>query len=229
MNKLSCKIGYWASLSIAFIFIIWLLSYIAISLTSPQFYWINYADYLQYVKNNNQFFQDLARFLMLLFGPLFVVFINSFYELVPPGKKVLVRLGIFFSLAFAILSSLHYFVQLSMVRMNILRGATEGLEHFVQANPYSLSTSIDMLAWTLFLGISSVFMAPAFSGDRIQLVIRYAFMGNAISCLMAGIGYMFKIDIMTFFFINIGVGGALLTITIASSMLFKNLGGLQFD
>jgi hypothetical protein len=40
---------------------------------------------------------------------------------------------------------------------------------------------------------------------------------------------MFKIDIMTFFFINIGVGGALLTISIASSMLFKNLGGLQFD
>jgi len=171
----------------------------------------------------------MARFLMLLFGPLFVVFINSFYEVVPPGKKVLVRLGIFFGLAFAILSSLHYFVQLSMVRMNILQGATNGLEHFVQANPYSLSTSIDMLAWTLFLGISSAFMAPAFVGGKIQLVIRYAFMGNAISCLMAGIGYLFKIDIMTFFFINIGVGGAILTAAIASSLLFRDLGGFMND
>jgi len=229
MNSLSRKIGYWASLSMALIFIIWLFSYIVITLTSPIFYWINFQDYLLYVQNNNQFFQYVAKFFMLLFGPFFVVLLNSFYEVVPDGKKVLVRLGIFFGLAFAILSSLHYFVQLSSVRMNILKGTTDGLEHFVQANPYSISTSIDMLGWTLFLGISSAFMAPAFVGGKIQLTIRYAFMANAVSCLMAGIGYLFRIDIMTFFFINIGVGGSILTMAIASSMLFRNQGRFISD
>jgi len=213
----------------ALIFIIWLFSYIVITLTSPIFYWINFQDYLLYVQNNNQFFQYVAKFFMLLFGPFFVVLLNSFYEVVPDGKKVLVRLGIFFGLAFAILSSLHYFVQLSSVRMNILKGTTDGLEHFIQANPYSISTSIDMLGWTLFLGISSAFMAPAFVGGKIQLTIRYAFMANAVSCLMAGIGYLFRIDIMTFFFINIGVGGSILTMAIASSMLFRNQGRFISD
>jgi len=86
-----------------------------------------------------------------------------------------------------------------------------------------------MLGWTLFLGISSAFMAPAFVGGKIQLTIRYAFMANAVSCLMAGIGYLFRIDIMTFFFINIGVGGSILTMAIASSMLFRNQGRFISD
>jgi hypothetical protein len=208
------------------VFIIWLFSYIVISLSSPIFYWIDFQDYLIYVQDNNQFFQYLAKFFMLLFGPLFFVLLNSFYDIVPEGKKVLVRLGAFFGLGFAILSSLHYFIQLSSVRMNILKGTTVGLEHFVQANPYSVSTAADMLGWTLFLGIASAFMAPAFIGNKVQLTIRYAFIINAVSCLMGGIGYLFRIDIMTFFFINVGIGGSILTIAIASSMLFKSPGSL---
>jgi hypothetical protein len=229
MNNLSCKIGYWASISLVFSFIIWLISFVGIAFTSPLFIWSNLQDYLLYVKNHNQFFQHLARLFMLMFGPLFVVFLSSFYELVPVRKQLHVRLGIYFALAFAILSSLHYFVQLSMVRMNILQKTTAGLESFIQANPYSFSSSINMLGWTLFLGISSAFMAQAFAGSKLQVVIRYAFIGIAVSCLMSGIGYLFRIDIMTFFFINIGVGGALLTLTIASSMLFKSLDKFKKD
>jgi hypothetical protein len=40
---------------------------------------------------------------------------------------------------------------------------------------------------------------------------------------MAGIGYVFQIDVMMFLFINLGVGGAIMTLAIASIRLFKQL------
>ena len=223
MNTLSYKIGYWSAVSLILAFGVWIICFTGIALTSPLFYWTNLQDYLVYEHTHSQFFQNTAKFFMLLFGPLYVLFINSFYEYATDNKKVLVRISLLFATAFAILSSLHYFVQLSAVRLNIMHGQTNGLEHFIQANPNSIMTSIDMLGWTLFLGLSSFFISPVFKGDRLNTVIRYAFIFNGISCVLAGIGFVFQIDILTFIFINMGVGGAIFTITIASGKLFKHL------
>ena len=133
------------------------------------------------------------------------------------------KISIIFALAFAVLTSLHYFVQLSSVRLNIEKGNFEGLEHFVQANPISIITSIDMLGWILFLGLSSFFIFPIFTGNRLNRIIRYSFIINGLSCFIAGIRYIFKIDILTFIFINSGVGGAVITMTISSIKLFRRL------
>ena len=221
MNVLSYKIGFWSAILLALTFIIWIVCFVEIAMTSPLFYWTNLPDYITFFQTNSQTFQNIAKFFMLLFGPIYVVFINSFYDYASDEKKVLVRLSLLFGIAFAVLSSLHYFVQLTSVRLNIEHGQFAGLEHFVQANPNSIMTSIDMLGWTLFLGLSSLFIFPIFTGDRLNKIIRYAFIANGFSCILAGIGYVFQIDLITFLFVNLGVGGAVLTLTIASIKLFK--------
>ena len=109
------------------------------------------------------------------------------------------------------------------MRLNIGKGHFEGMEYFVQANPDSIMTSIDMLGWTLFLGLSSLFIFPVFDGPGPNKVLRYAFLVNGLSCMLAGAGYIFQINILTFLFINLGMGGAMMTITITAVRFFKRL------
>jgi len=220
MNNLSYKIGQWSAISLVICFAIWILSFVGIAVSSPLFYWTKLSDYITHYHSGGHFFQHLAYLFMLLAGPLYLLVINGYYEYAPADKKVLVRISLLFALGFAILSGLHYFVQLSSVRLNLAAGNFEGIELFLQANPTSVMTSIDMLGWTLFLGLSSLFMVPVFKGERANRILAYAFLLNGISGLMAGLGYVFQIDLLTFICINLLCGGALITVSIASIKLF---------
>ncbi len=101
---------------------------------------------------------------MLLFGPAYVLLLCAIYGLAGDEKRVLARVSLCFGVAFAALTGIHYFVQLSAVRLSISRGETQGLEQIVQANPLSAFSAINMLGWTFFLGSSSLFVAPLFKG-----------------------------------------------------------------
>jgi hypothetical protein len=60
---------------------------------------------------------------------------------------------------------MHDFRQITAVRLNVVAGRVEGLEHFVQANPYSILSAINMLGWSVFLGLASLFVGPVFSSE----------------------------------------------------------------
>ena len=80
-----------------------------------------------------------------------------------------------------------------------------------------------MLGWTIFFGLSCIFVAWAFGNTRIERIIKYAFLANGAMMLITAIGYLFDIAIIVFLFMNIGMGVAVLTATIYLSKLFKNI------
>jgi hypothetical protein len=221
MNKLSYRIGQWSATLLLITLAIWILSFAAIAIRSPLFFWSNLSDYMVHYRSTGHFYQHLAYLFMLIAGPAYLLIINSYYEYATDDRRVLVRISLLFALGFTLLSGLHYFVQLSAVRFNLAGEPNEGLELFLQANPHSIMTAIDMLGWTLFLGLSSLFMVPVFSGEKSHRLLRYAFCLNGLSCLMAGVGYVLQIDALTFICINLLTGGALMTISIASVRLFR--------
>jgi hypothetical protein len=124
---------------------------------------------------------------------------------------------------FAVLVGGFYFVQLSAVRLSVLKEQWDGLEQIVQANPYSALSALNMLGWTLFFGLSSLFVAPAFSGGKLARLIRWLFVINGIMCLLGGIGYALEITTLVFFTINFGMGGAVTILTIALCFWFKRV------
>jgi len=222
MNTISTKMGFWSALTLLVTFIIWIVCFVGIATTSPLFIWTNLEAYIEYFRSNDQFFQNLAKFAMLLFGPAYVLLVNSFHDSANVERKTLSRLGLLFGLVFATLSCIHYFVQLSSVRINLEKGITIGMEHFVQANPLSVMTSIDMLGWTLFLGLSAFFTALSVNNDtRLGKWIRGAFYLNATSCFIALVGYLLQVDLLTFLGVNLGVGGAIITVSITSLRYFS--------
>lgn len=94
-----------------------------------------------------------------------------------------------FGVSFVVLlNGIHYFAQLSAVRLNLLAGRSAGLEHFVRGNPYSILSAINMLGWTVFLGLASLFVAPVFSGARLEGMIRSVSLLNGLFCLGGAVG-----------------------------------------
>mgnify|MGYP005855817565 CR=1 FL=1 len=224
MNRVSIRLGFWSALSIVATFLVFTVCFVAIPLTSPLFSWTNLPGYLAYVSNYDQFFQNLARFAMLLFGPLFVLLLSSIHDLAIGEKRILARIGLCFGVIFAALTSTNYFVQLSAVRLSILRGETQGLEQIVQANPLSAISAINVLGWSLFLGLSSLFVAPVFSESRLERIIKLSFLLNGIFCILGGIGYVLDIVVLVFLTLNFGMGGAVLVAAISLCILFRRMG-----
>lgn len=222
-SQLSIRVGFWSALLISVLFLVFTTCFIAIAAKPPLFVWTNLSDFVLFSNGQNQTLQHIARFTMLLFGPAFVVLLQSIYEHAPKPKRILARIAINFGLAFAVLTGINYFIQLSAVRLSLLKGELTGLEQIVQANPISGVAAINMLGWTLFLGLSSLFIAPVFTGSNLEKAISIAFIVNGLCCLFGGIGYIFDNIPLIFFTINIGMGGAVLTAAILLCVFYRKL------
>jgi hypothetical protein len=223
MKSLSIKLGYWASLICISTFVVWTICFVAIFKINPIFQWTNLADYITYTSNYNQSFKYLAQFTMLLFAPAFLIMLHSIDDYASEDKKILSRISVSFATIFAACISIHYFVQVSSVRLSIAKGQIAGLEQFIQSNPISGIAGINMVGWTFFFSLSCLFIAPIFTGSRLNKVIKYAFISNGIICILGGIGYVFDNIILILLTLNFGMGAATLTATIALLIFFRRL------
>jgi hypothetical protein len=223
MNRLSVQIGFWSALICALAFLAFAICFVAVFATSPLFFWTDLSDYVAYIQENGQFWANLARLCMLIFAPAFVILLAAIHDYTDDGKKVLSRISQSFGILFAAMIGIHYFIQLTAVRLSIQQGQLTGMEQIVQANPLSAVSAINMLGITLFLGLASIFLVPIFSGGRTERVIRYAFLVNGIFCLIGFLSYILQINGLLFLTINFGMGGAVTVATIALAILFRGM------
>ncbi|HOS15576.1 MAG TPA: hypothetical protein PKX15_00915 [Bacteroidales bacterium] len=216
MNKIILNTGLWSAIICLTAFIVWIISFTGIAIQSPLFYWTNMEDYIDYINSNSQFFQYLAKSFMIIFSLAYMILTIVFYEFITTERKILAKIAIVFSIMFALVSSIHYFVQISSVRFAIAENEYSGLEHFLQSNPISFLSSVNVLGWTLFLGLSTLFMYLGFISTSGAKGIRLGLLISAISGIFGGIGHLFQIDILTFVCLNLGIGLAFFIITISS-------------
>lgn len=219
MTTLSNRLGFWSATAGTALFLLFTVCFIAIAANPPLFIWTNLADYLEYTRSHNQLFKYLAQSAMLLFGPVFLVLLHAIHEDAPAEKKLLSRIATSFGLGFAVLTGIHYFLQLSIVRQSELSGTLDGIGQFLQANPHAAILAIDMLGWTLFLGLATLFAVPLFPGKGLQKTIRYALLINACCCLLGGVGFVLELVPLVFLTINLGMGGAM-TVAMAGLMVY---------
>jgi hypothetical protein len=223
MNRLSIQLGFWSALLSALMFGVYTVAFAAILTVSPLFLWTNFADYVEYTGLYHTFWPELGRLSMLLFSLLFVVLLASLEDYARAEEKILARISRSFALGLAVLAGSFYFVQISAVRINFQHGDLAGLEQVIQANPYSAFAALNMMGWTFFFGLSSLFVAPIFHGGGLARMIRWAFLVNGISCLLGAVGYIFEIVALIFLTINLIMGGAILVVSVGLAVLFRRL------
>lgn len=220
-SQLTLRLGFWAATVCAAAFVLFTVCFVLLVVVQPLFIWQDMAGYLDFAQTNSQLLPHVARLCALVFALGFVVLLHAVVDAAPADKRVWAHLSLSFGLGFAVLVGINYFVQLTAVRLTILHEQTTGLEQVVQANPYSAVAAINLLGWTLFLGLSSLFAAPLFAGSRLACRIRWLFIANGGFCLTAALAYAFDWLILLFLTINIGMGGATTTLVILLALFFR--------
>jgi hypothetical protein len=202
MNKFNSVslLGYWSSILFASTGILYGLS-MGILLSNykiPKY--SNFEQFLSLIDKkfiNLYTFSQLFAFISTL---LFMVVLCSIHASSQPSNRIYSIFSICFGLAFTILASLNYFIQFSIVRLSLNDGITQNLESFVQFNPRSFSNAINMLGWSLFLGLSTLFLGIMFKGKGLAMAIRISLYVTSLFCFIGFVGFIFENQYLLFIF-----------------------------
>ena len=87
-----------------------------------------------------------------------------------------------------------YYIQMTVIRQNLVNGTTEGLSLwlFGYHNPYNLPQALEAVGYG-FLSVSFLFAAPIFEGGKLQQWVRWTFVGFGLSGLVYPISLLFPL------------------------------------
>ena len=115
----------------------------------------------------------------LLLGSSFLVLLASIHQLASEDRKVWSLAAVQFGTAYAVLISVVYFVQLTLVAPRIARGQTQGMEMFLFVPFNSFLYAVDILGYS-FMSISTLFASRVFTGSGLERVIRLFLTANGL-------------------------------------------------
>jgi len=168
-NKAVVQVGFWSSLLSAIFAIGWIVALAVQMSIAPAAQWI---DLEQYVRNFRSI--DMLNLVpSLLLASTFVIMMASIYLITPTDNKVWALISLAFTIIYAVMATINYLIQLVVVRFSILSDQTQGLSLFAMGNPYSVFRALANSY--AYQSIALLFVAWAFSGDRLENWIRRIF------------------------------------------------------
>jgi hypothetical protein len=100
-----------------------------------------------------------------------IVVMACIHYVAPESKKVFSLIAIAFTSSYATIICVNYYIQLYVVRLNIINGNLDGLSLLVMPNFYSVFFALEALGYS-FLCIASLFIIPIITGGRLASWIR---------------------------------------------------------
>jgi hypothetical protein len=150
---------------------------------------------------------------------LFVAFVAGLDASATPGYEVFTRLALAASVAFAVLSSVYYFVQLAVAAGGREGAEGAGLEQILQLNPRAVFTAVNILGWTLFFAVACLCVGPLFlRGSSGATVLAVLLLANGVVCLLGMAGYLWRVRVLNVLFFN-GMGLAVLGISLVGFLV----------
>ncbi|HET9571184.1 MAG TPA: hypothetical protein VFP20_07250 [Bacteroidales bacterium] len=95
----------------------------------------------------------------------YLIMMLSLYHTATNRKKVYSLVGSAFAMMSALLLSVDYFVQVTVIPPSTLAGETDGLSLLTQFNPHGLFIALEEIGY-LFLVLSFIFIIPLFEGKK---------------------------------------------------------------
>ncbi len=114
--------------------------------------------------------------------PIFILMMACIHEYAPADKKIFSRLGLLFSIGYAVLIGFNYYLQLTLVRDNLYSDV------FAMDDPQSIMWIIEVLGYG-FMGLATLSAAFIFTDGKLENGIRWLFIINGILGIGGMIGY----------------------------------------
>lgn len=115
----------------------------------------------------------------LFLGSAFLVLMVCVHQIASPDRKVHGSAAVAFATAYAVMISINYFVQLTLVAPRLAAGRTAGIEAFLFVPFDSFLYSVDILGYG-FMSVATLFAARVFTGGGIQRVARLFLTANGL-------------------------------------------------
>ncbi len=100
----------------------------------------------------------------------------------PADRKFFSRLGLLFTLGYAVLIGFNYYMQLTLVQKNLYS------EVFAMDDPQSIMWVIEVLGYG-FMGLATLSAAFIFPNGKLENMIRWLFIINGVLGIGGMIGY----------------------------------------
>lgn len=154
----------------------------------------------------------------LLLPVLFV----SLHYLAPDDSKVYTLLGVVFCTLFSAFVGINRFAQLSVVRLSVLEGNTEGLAWFMPYESRSVFFALEMIGWGIMLSLGVFFLALALGKKGLQGAARRTFFLYTVLGLVSGISFIVNSPLSVIGFVAWGF-----VLFLGTGLLFLSL--LHYD
>lgn len=115
----------------------------------------------------------------LFLGSSFLVLVVSIHQLTPPDRRIWSHAAVVFATIYAVLISIVYFVQLTLVAPRIAHGRIEGIEVFLFVPFDSFLYAVDILGYS-FMSVATLFAAQVFTGSGLHRVVRLFLLTNGL-------------------------------------------------
>lgn len=115
----------------------------------------------------------------LLLGVAFLVLLVSVHQVAPPERKVWSQAALAFGTVYAVLISMNYFVQLTLVGPRMMEGRTEGIEMFLFVPFDSFLYAVDILGYS-FMSVAALFAVPVFERGGLEGMARLFLLGTGL-------------------------------------------------
>ena len=126
--------------------------------------------------------------------PVFILLIACIHEYSPADRKFYSRLGVLFTMGYAVLIGFNYYMQLTLVQNNLYTDV------FAMDDPQSIMWVIEVLGYG-FMGLATLTTAFVFTNGKLENAIRWLFIVNGILGIGGMIGYALGLSL------NILAGG----------------------
>src|SRR4030043_2125735 len=114
--------------------------------------------------------------------PVFILLMACIHEFSPADKKIFSRLGLLFTIGYAVLIGFNYYLQLTLVRKNLYTAV------FAMDDPQSIMWVIEVLGYG-FMGLATLSAAFIFKNGKLENVIHWLFIVNGVLGIGGVIGY----------------------------------------
>jgi len=115
----------------------------------------------------------------LFLGSSFLVLVVSIHQLASPDRKIWSHAAVVFATAYAVLISIVYFVQLTLVAPRVAHGQVQGIEMFLFVPFDSFLYAVDILGYS-FMSVATLFAAMVFTGGGLHRIVRWFLRANGL-------------------------------------------------
>lgn len=115
----------------------------------------------------------------LLLAPAFLILMVCVYYFTPKEKKLYSLIGMAFAVAYAVLVSLNYYVQLTVVAPRLLQGDTSDVSVFLFTPYDTFPYAMDLLGYS-YMSLATFSSAFVFSKNGLEKAIKWFMIANGL-------------------------------------------------